>query len=596
MPPVNHGFPPPAPSRGSSSDGATGPGAIPDDMLKREQEYQEALEKRNKLLLDPNPVRAMEALRAATAKALEEEKRFGQAIKDRLGLTDRAGLPGGVQGGRVIHGDGVTAPFVQPAGPIVPPPPQVPQNARQMAEQRQAMTEPTPPPAPGPTFGQMRGAAMGTVGAIGRGVGTINGAVDAANAPFVDNDTRFFNTVNSLDPTGAVGSLRRLQISMQRYGSGMTREEQFKKEQQNLLDPQMRTLPLERFRLDWDVQRLKAASLLTQDERGRVDVDPGSWMPEGTRKGFTEGLARMPDVQYPTVGDRSRDTVRGEQRLRQSYAELPAQRQLATETRELKSQEVAMEGLIALRERYDKERRDAQSHADFLKTSADLEPNAVKKSGLYGQAAAEAQKALGLQRLAMEAEDRLWQARETYSYQQFKVRSAEQEIGRAKEAVYAEREQVAAGQSVRTIAMGPAERVQGQAMLQLVQQMKEAGNDLSMLPSEVWDAASRAAPETTRKLMEEAGAKRIAIDRDSGAIPKDEVRDLLPEIRQLRDEQSRQNDTATLEALKGLFRDLFQSINDVRSRDAGLLKVLESQIKQFEFQSYYQGNAGKVPG
>lgn len=564
MPPVNHGFPPPAPSSGSSSDGATGPGAIPDDMLKREQEYQEALEKRNKLLLDPNPVRAMEALRQVTAKALEEEKRLGLAIKDRLGLTDRAGLPGGVRGGRVVYGDGVTSPAVQPGGPIVPPPPQVPQNARQMAEQRQAMyAAPPEPPAPGPTFGQMRGQAMSTVGQVGRYVNTGMNAVDAATAPFVDRQTRFFNTVDSLDPTGAVGALRRLQLSMQQYGSGMTREEQRRKEWEIRGEPQHVTVPHVSFAAQF-VPECESAMRRLQ----ALDQPAGQ-------------VPRMPR------GMPSRGTVWGEQEHREQAALLPARRASADAFRDEEAAKGREEGVKRMGADILRMIQAADAQVITFTKAADEEGNNAIARILRAKAAAKAEEAMRLMGELTKNDDDLRAARSQTALATARRRAADRQEEDVALGFVVEREQVAATQSVRTIAMGPAERVQGQAMLQLVQQMKEAGQDLSMLPREVWDAAAAAAPETTRKLMEEAGAKRIAIDRDSGAIPQEEYRDNLPTIRRRADDlRDRSSDMESRE-MREVLDAIAEAFKSVVGRESRLRGEFERFLQNSFVQSLY---------
>lgn len=606
MPPVPQpGFPPPQGGRsgghpipplpgGADRGDAGGTGPISDDALRRERDYQALLDKRNKLLTDTGPLRAVEMLRRETERLADAEQRYVTALQRRGaalgaagglaaaaaagGIGGAGGVPGFGGGGGLGPSPATTAPF--PARMYVPG----------------LGVVPAPP-------GAQTGFALGkgsipVLNAIGQIGGRAMDAVDAATAPFTDGSTRFFNTVNSLDPTGAVGALRRLQISMQRYGAGMTREQQLEKEYDSVMRPGTVNLPLERFRMDWDVSRMKAAA--ASDPVGALALSNRHWANPSEEAAIRGRLLEIDPLRtrYPVMapGERQRDTVAGEQAYRERLAQLPGQRQESAELRELGAQKVALETMIQLRSRYNRMREEADKEAKRLEAQADKE-NAPKGSLIRAEVAAQSNYALGLQRDVIQMDDRIRQAREGVAHQGFRFNQANIELARTQEAQYAQREDVAASQSRRLIAMGPGGRLQGQASLRILQQMQEQGADLSMLPASIWQRAESVAPDTVRKMQERAGEGVVRRDREAGLLPKDEFRDFLTEIRAKRDAQGQLGDKATMDALKQLLRELVEAVTGVPNREPELFQELRQQIEEIKRRGRYQNNSGRaVPG
>lgn len=584
------------PGGGGGAGGGTG--AVTTDMLQREQEYQDAIRKRNQLLLDPNPVRAMEALREATRKAADEEERLGRAIRQRLGLGG-GGVGGGAGGGVPSHGGGGSG-----SGPGVPANPYG--------------LPPTLPPGPGGAGGQPGGglgwgataapwkAGAGAVlGTIGAGVGKAMDAMDAAQRPFTAPETRFWGAVDSLDPTGAASQLRRLQLSLQQYGSGMSREDTQLLARRQAMLPGEVDLPLERFRMTYDVERVMAGVRAgdADHELGRRPGEPWrpKWMDAATNDRLLDLAVRRrqrsgDSWEFRTLddGDRVRDTLSGERRYQEASGLLPAQRRATEETRELEAQKAGLEVLIGLRRRYDAERIAAAQRAAVLEKQANDEagknvPTAfITRAMAFGQSAMSA----GFAHLSIEAEDRIKAARQGLAEQDIRERTARGDVTREKLRQLSEREGVASEQSQRVAGLGIGGVMEGSVALRQLQKMKAEGT-LAMAPPELYQMAGRFAPGETRKLAESGGTDLIRMARDSGAAGS-EFRDVLPQIRQEVDKTNRQLDTFGAANFEKLGTAILEIYTKMSNRFADYERVLESLLGRMRVEGIYQST--QTPG
>lgn len=610
--PVNHGFPPAQPSRGASSDSAAG-GGVSDDVLRREQEYQELLAKRIKLFLDPAAGRAVAAVRLETERAAEAERKYRDAVALRMAAMRSGGI------GVIATGNGVTGPMT--AGPqfqqAAPPPINAQQAAAQQAATNGAMPSPnygtTSPANGGPSLAsRFGGATAGVMGGIGRHLGQAMDGVDAFNAPYTPGEAQTFNALKTI-PFGigdGIGALRRLQLSLQQYGSGLTREQSLTQEQLLIKGAELRDAPHEGFRMDYDVQRIL---------RGVMAGDPshavGQW--NGKRPGWLDEqgaaeLQRLADARvrdprrdprgddpiprafkgYETVNPILRaqrgDSLTAEYGYRSESRYVEAQRDESEAVRQLEAQKSALAGLSAIRRRHEGERAEAAARAIALEKKANGETNQKVAKTIRAEAAAQFTYAAEMGKKAIQAEDSIRSMREGIATQEARRQQAAVGVQRANLVEWTEREGVAASQAQRIGSMGPGARMGGQVMLKLLQQMQEAGQDLTMMPAEVIDMARSVAPETVRKMFEGAGEQRIKADRADGLLPAEEYRDDHSTARKRVNEVNDSIDKLAGDSMAAFFRENLQALTGMKSRFDDLDKLVRDAVGQLRLLGIYQ--------
>ena len=551
MPPITPqpGPPPaqsPAPPQGAGAAGVT------PDVLQREKEYQDALRKRNQLLLDPNPVRAMEQLREATRKAADEEERLGRAIRARLAL---AGKP-------------VPLPVGPGGGPGVPANPHGPSPAPGHQPPGGGTVQQSPFTFAGATLPQWRTGAGSVMSAVGQYGGRAMDAFDAATAPFVDQRTRLSNTVRSVDPTGGFDALQRLQIAMQRDTAGLTKEEQQRRLTNIVGKVDHVTLPHQSFVSQFVPEREAAV-------RRMAAID----LPGGREPMMPRGLP-------------GRDTLTGEQAYREQSTLLPLRRETAEAFREEEAAKGAEDALRKIGDEIVKAIRTADANVKTFTDAAKREESQVVKKELFAKAAAASQTSTGLMRNLMQSDDDIRAAAAATAQATFRRRATEIRQDEVAHGFLREREGVASEQAQRLGGMGPGERTQGMVMLRQLQEMQKQGTDLSMMPREMFDMAASVAPETVRKMRESTGTTVIEQAKQANLLPESEYRDDLRTIRRQADGLQEKVSGNRFDELRAVLGGIVEAFKAVVGRETRLNEEFERFKRNLEQQSFYKSAGG----